>query len=309
MHTREKPAADTYPSLPARPRSRRKKKQKHRIRLKAALCACVFTLAFAASAKWHILKPHTDSRKQYSARTSAMLTTEPGSSTQPQPATDELTQEKLAKDYLKQEQLADTTADETETMHIASVSDEWNLILVNPWNEIPQDYEIHLADLPNGQSIDSRCYIELTQMINDCRLAGMYPLICSSYRTQEKQEALYQERIDELRAQGFSAKEARKKAATSVARPGTSEHQAGLAVDIVDSSYQALDSTQEYTPVQQWLMSNCWKYGFILRYPSDKSRLTGIIYEPWHYRYVGKKAAKKIYKRGLCLEEYLEGLI
>ena len=91
-----------------------------------------------------------------------------------------------------------------------------------------------------------------------------------------------------------------------MARPGTSEHQAGLAVDIVDRSYQVLDHRQETTAVQQWLMAHCAEYGFILRYPSDKSELTGVGYEPWHYRYVGTEAAQAIMERGICLEEYLE---
>ena len=111
-----------------------------------------------------------------------------------------------------------------------------------------------------------------------------------------------------MRAQGYSKKDAKAKAATSVARPGTSEHQLGLAVDIVDKSHQTLDAAQEDTPVQQWLLENSWKYGFILRYPNQKSNLTGIIYEPWHYRYVGQAAAQEIHERGICLEEYLEDL-
>ena len=90
-----------------------------------------------------------------------------------------------------------------------------------------------------------------------------------------------------------------------VARSGTSEHQTGLAVDIVDMSYQILDKKQESTPVQKWLMVHCAEYGFILCYPTDKSALTGINYEPWHYRYVGAEAAKEIMESGLCLEEYL----
>ena len=95
-------------------------------------------------------------------------------------------------------------------------------------------------------------------------------------------------------------------AAKTVALPGTSEHQLGLAVDIVDRSNQNLDRTQETTAVQQWLMAHSWEYGFILRYPDEKSETTGIIYEPWHYRYVGKEAAEEIYRQGVCLEEYLD---
>lgn len=204
--------------------------------------------------------------------------------------------------------LIDTKLSNDETTHLSNISNDWNLILVNPWNKLPDDYEVALTPLPNGHSIDSRCYAALTDMINDCREAGLDPLICSSYRSQEKQELLFQERTEELLAQGYSKKDAKTKASTSVARPGTSEHQLGLAVDIVDKSYQALDNAQEYTPVQQWLMENSWQYGFILRYPNNKSSFTGIIYEPWHYRYVGPETAQEIYERGICLEEYLEEL-
>ena len=107
-------------------------------------------------------------------------------------------------------------------------------------------------------------------------------------------------------AQGYSEEEARTETAKNIAIPGTSEHQLGLAVDIVDKNYQILDETQEDTAVQKWLMENSWRYGFILRYPTDKSDITGIVYEPWHYRYVGKEAAEAIYNEGICLEEYLE---
>lgn len=92
-----------------------------------------------------------------------------------------------------------------------------------------------------------------------------------------------------------------------VAVPGTSEHQLGLAVDIVDTNYQILDEAQENTAVQKWLMEHSWEYGFILRYPSDKGHITGIIYEPWHYRYVGREAAREMYEQGLCMEEYVRG--
>ncbi|MBR2807404.1 MAG: M15 family metallopeptidase, partial [Oscillospiraceae bacterium] len=86
---------------------------------------------------------------------------------------------------------------------------------------------------------------------------------------------------------------------------GTSEHQLGLALDIVDTNERQLNSTQANNATQQWMMENCWKYGFILRFPEDKEDITGIIYEPWHYRYVGKEAAKEITEQGVCLEEYL----
>lgn len=183
--------------------------------------------------------------------------------------------------------------------------DEWKLLLVNPWNPLPEDYEITVTQLSGGQAVDERCYQELQNMMDDCRAAGLSPIICSSYRTREKQETLFRNKTAEWMAQGYSEEEAKKKTATSIAIPGTSEHELGLAVDIVDVSNQILDESQEDTAVQQWLMENCWKYGFILRYPEGTSEITGIIYEPWHYRYVGKEVAAEIWEQGVCLEEYL----
>ena len=116
---------------------------------------------------------------------------------------------------------------------------------------------------------------------------------------------MFQNKVDRLIAQGCSTKDAATEAAKTVAFPGTSEHQLGLAVDIVDINNQLLDESQEDTAVQKWLMEHCWEYGFILRYPNGTSEITGIIYEPWHYRYVGKDAAKEIRDLGVCLEEYL----
>lgn len=183
---------------------------------------------------------------------------------------------------------------------------EWNLVLVNPWHTLPETYSIRTVELIDGQSIDERCYPELQEMMDDCRAAGLSPYICSSYRTWEKQSRLFEDNVVSLMAQGYSEEDARSETAKNVAIPGTSEHQLGLAVDIVDKNYQVLDEAQEGTAVQQWLMENSYKYGWILRYPADKSDITGIVYEPWHYRYVGKEAAEEIYREGICLEEYLE---
>ena len=183
---------------------------------------------------------------------------------------------------------------------------DWRLTLVNPWNALPEGFTVELKELSNGHAVDERCYPDLQDMLDACREAGLSPLICSSYRSYEKQKSLYQNKIDRLRTQGYSAKEAQEEAGKAVAAPGTSEHQLGLAVDIVDVSNQNLDNSQEQTAVQKWLMKHSWEYGFILRYPNDKSEITGIIYEPWHYRYVGKEAAAEIQAQGVCLEEYLE---
>ena len=183
--------------------------------------------------------------------------------------------------------------------------DTSTLILVNRWNAIPEDYEVHQVAVGNNQTVDASCYDALMRMLDDCDAAGLEPLVCSGYRDIDLQTQLYENKIARLVSSGFSRKDAEETAGTEVAYPGTSEHHTGLAVDIVDVSYQVLDKAQEQTAVQRWLMENSWKYGFILRYPSGKSDVTGIIYEPWHYRYVGTTAAQTIYEQGLCLEEYL----
>ena len=182
---------------------------------------------------------------------------------------------------------------------------DWRLTLVNPWTPLPEGYQPTLATVENGYQVDQRCADHLEAMLAACREAGLSPVLCSAYRTQEKQTALYENLVGKRMAQGLSREDAETQAAKEVARPGTSEHQLGLAVDIVDASYQLLDTRQEDTPVQQWLMEHCWEYGFLLRYPPDKGAVTGIIYEPWHYRYVGWDHAQAIGQAGLCLEEFL----
>lgn len=180
------------------------------------------------------------------------------------------------------------------------------LTLVNFENTIPKDWKVDLVQLNNGQSVDRRIYDDLIAMLQAAKSEGLNPLICSSYRTNEKQEQLYQNKVSEYLSQGYSKVEASDKAAFWVARPGTSEHQLGLAVDIVSTKNQRLDRSQENTVEQQWLIQNSWKYGFVLRYPTNKNSIAGVGYEPWHYRYVGKEHAKKINELGVCLEEYVK---
>ena len=187
----------------------------------------------------------------------------------------------------------------------AQTEEDWRLLLVNPWNALPEDYAVELATLANGLQVDERIYDDLSAMLTDCRDAGLEPIVCSAYRTEAKQRQLYANKVARVRASGVPEDQVEAEAARWVARPGTSEHQTGLALDIVAASYQILDEKQEDTAEQQWLMENSWKYGFILRYPSEKSGITGIGYEPWHYRYVGKAAAAEIHRTGVCLEEYL----
>ena len=181
------------------------------------------------------------------------------------------------------------------------------LLVVSAASPLPDGY-VPILDIVVGEyEMDERCAAKCLQMIEDCREAGMgLPMICSAYRTQEYQEMLYNDKVARvMQAEWISHDDALVKAAAVVAVPGTSEHQTGLAVDIMDENYPYLDEGQENTEAQAWLMEHAPDYGFILRYPPDASDITGIIYEPWHYRYVGEKFAKEIAKRGLTLEEYV----
>lgn len=179
--------------------------------------------------------------------------------------------------------------------------------LVNPWNYVPDDYSVKLSKY-GDYKVAKICLDDLKDMIADCKSAGKKAVVVSAYRSHSYQEGLYERRIQRFVDQGYDYDTAVVEAGKRVAVPGTSEHELGLAVDIVDVNYQTLDKKQEDTAAQKWLMENSWKYGFILRYPNEKSDVTGIIYEPWHYRYVGKELAEELHNSGLCLEEYFDSL-
>ena len=178
--------------------------------------------------------------------------------------------------------------------------DDWKLILVNAEHPVPEDYSVTLKELRNDQWVDERIYPELQQMFDDARAEGIYPLINESYRSAERQQEILDNYIAAYEAEGLSTEEAQQRALEVVAKPGTSEHQLGLALDII------VEYEEDSTVTWQWLKENCWRYGFILRYPEDKTEITGISYEPWHFRYVGAEAAQQITERGITLEEYLE---
>lgn len=176
----------------------------------------------------------------------------------------------------------------------------WNLILVNRWHPLPEDYEPQLMTLSNGTQVDERIYPFLQKMFDQARADGVYPIVASAYRTAEKQQSIMDEKIAEYKSNGYSAEKAKTEAEKWVAIPGTSEHQLGLAVDInADGIHSA------GYEVYDWLDKHAHEYGFIRRFPESKTDITGVANEPWHYRYVGKKVAAEIHDRGICLEEYL----
>lgn len=211
----------------------------------------------------------------------------------------------------KEKQAAKEKEKEENSLKLAEESekDQWYLKLVNAKNPMTQEDVPEVATETidaNGYQVDARIMDNLEDMFAAAKEAGRNPVICSAFRSWDTQEYLYQNKIQRVMAEtGLTEEEAKEEAGTVVAVPGTSEHQIGLALDIVSSEYMNLDEKQMETEDQQWLMENSWRYGFILRYPLDKSDITGIIFEPWHYRYVGKEAAKEIYDQDITLEEYL----
>ena len=192
----------------------------------------------------------------------------------------------------------DTPQSGEDTAETSDTDTPWYLALVNRWNPLPEDYAVDLVEVPGGEKVDQRIYDPLMEMLDAAEAEDLGPIVVSGFRTEEKQQSLYDDKIREYRQQGYSQEEAVELAEQWVARPGTSEHQLGLAVDINGAVYD----------IYLWLEENSWKYGFIFRYPDYKTDLTGVAGEVWHYRYVGKEAAQEIYEQGVCLEEYLENL-
>jgi D-alanyl-D-alanine carboxypeptidase len=195
---------------------------------------------------------------------------------------------------------------DTTGRYLQPAGAKWNLLLVNDWNPMPANWEANMtktvinASAQNG-SVDSRIAEPLQEMIAACRAAGGTIWAQSMHRPYDIQEALFERAVNRYLAQGYSRERAEAIANTEVKRPGYSEHNTGLAVDFNSCSH---DFTG--TVAHQWLVKHCAEYGFILRFPEGKEEVTGVMYESWHYRYVGKEAAKEIMSEGITLEEYCE---
>lgn len=181
---------------------------------------------------------------------------------------------------------------------------EWALVLVNPSHRLPDDFTVATADF-EGAQVDARILDICMQMFSDAKADGVSLKLVDAYRSYERQNELYQKKVDSYMHKGCSRSDAETKAAAITARPGTSEHQTGLALDIVTPSHTSMNSGFAKTDAFRWLYEHAYNYGFALRYPSGKKPVTNIIYEPWHWRFVGAQAAVKIKACSQCLEEYL----
>lgn len=203
-----------------------------------------------------------------------------------------------------------SSASEPEDLPASATTDgDWRLVLVNPTHKLNGDYDVELAPVNANYQLDARIVEDMQAMIAAAKEAGYSLQICSAYRSTDRSRVLYNNKVNQYKAAGYSDEDAAVEAAKWVAPPGTSEHNTGLAADIVSADYftKYADLEHDFETFDEfkWLYANCADYGFILRYPKDKQEITGITYEPWHYRYVGREHAKKIMEQKICLEEYL----
>lgn len=202
----------------------------------------------------------------------------------------------------------DMPADREEEEMSAFSADDWRLILVNKQHPIPEDYDFTLATIKGSQKCDERIIDDLLAMMQAAKEAGFNLVIKSPYRSDARQEMLFDRKIRKYMGRGMSYMDAFKLASQIVMVPDSSEHQIGLSLDIVSDYYDSLNQGFGDTEAGIWMAEHCAEYGFIVRYPKGKEYITSVEYEPWHFRYVGVEAATIIMEQELTLEEFLDRL-
>ena len=175
------------------------------------------------------------------------------------------------------------------------------LILVNSENAFPDNVNLNLVSF-NGYQVADTIYNDLASMYNAALNDNITLKINNAYRSKDEQNQIFESKMNAYENEGYTKEKAYEQTTLTVQVPGYSEHETGLAIDFSNEGHY-----DENEKMWEWLKNNAYKYGFILRYPEDKYEITKINYEPWHYRYVGKKAAKDITNKNLTLEEYLGG--
>lgn len=180
------------------------------------------------------------------------------------------------------------------------------LILVNKEHGLEEEvYRDNLRNICNGRLLASKAlYKDLVDLLAAAGAEGYQYWIASAYRSRERQQELVDEDVTRYMAQGMRRQEALEKTYEQTMPAGCSEHETGLALDILCSENVNMDLSQALEPGNRWLTEHAHEYGFILRYPEGKEYITGIFYEPWHFRYVGKEAAQYLYENELTLEEF-----
>lgn len=188
--------------------------------------------------------------------------------------------------------------------------EDWNLVLVNPWEALPEGFELDLVEVDNDQRIAQMVEPAWNRWKEAALDAGHRLFLVSGHRTIERQENNFNNQFQEYLNEGLTEEEARERTMEYLTEPGHSEHHTGLALDIVDEEWIVAGNglTPEYDTQesQQWMVDTMADFGFILRYPESKEDVTGIQYESWHFRYVGEENAQFIIEHDLVLEEYIE---
>ena len=238
------------------------------------------------------IKLYDRNQTENSSENQEAQTTEP----QTEPQTEPVSEEPQA--------VPETKTAEKKPAAIIPITDaeKWNLAIINTKYPLPDSYAPTLSNVISGSNIqlDSRVSERYAEMYAAAKLSGCVLTPYSGYHSYALQETNYNRKVNFYVNQGISAEEASQKASAQVLPAGCSEHNAGLAMDIVSASSDFIN-TKEY----KWLCENAYNYGFILRYPEDKTAITGMNFEPWHWRYVGTQAAKEMKEKNQCLEEYL----
>ncbi|WP_024292149.1 M15 family metallopeptidase [Lacrimispora indolis] len=206
------------------------------------------------------------------------------------------------------------TVNETEPVRLSSDkygeilvdTNSWELMLVNDAHPLSQKFQVNLVEVQPGQSVDSRIVKDLQDMMEAAENEGYELHIYSSFRDLKRQQSLFNDCLKRLQEEGMDYQQAFYESKARLALPGTSEHQTGLAVDIAAKAYYYLDEERGGQKEAVWLEQNCYRYGFVLRYPKDKENITGIRYEPEHFRYVGKTVARFLTENDLVLEEFYD---
>lgn len=211
----------------------------------------------------------------------------------------------------KAEEKVENITDKKIDLPIANPND-WRIIIVNRDHMLPEELNIELEKItknahPN-MKVDRRILRDYQDMFTAANEDGINLYLRSSFRTIKLQKSYYDATFNVYKSQGFSNEDAASKVLEYIQYPGASEHHTGLAVDIISVEWQQdgkeLSELFDTTNAFKWLNIHAANYGFILRYPKGKEKVTGINYEPWHYRYVGKEVAVYLKEKNLTLEEY-----
>ena len=286
----------------------REKRRKQRQRRRLLLLVVIIIVLIGAVFLVGKLLNTSDKDKPSNAKDSSSQSISSSQSTSAQ--TDSSASADTSPQSQQTEQNGESSSQSQQMVDVSTTTNtnDWRMILANKNTPLPEGYSPELTTLKDSTlQMQTEAAEAFDQMREAANATGLNLMACSTYRSVERQTELFNAEIEKWKKQGMSQQQAEEKAATVVMIPGCSEHNTGLAVDVGSITNQRVEEDFEKEPEFAWLQQHAAEYGFILRYPKDKQAITGVTYEPWHYRYVGVENAKAIKESGLCLEEYLAG--